>query len=88
MINREDLSRPLPRRGQKFRHFKGDIYQIASIARHTESNKLLVIYRRAKTSNSEKLQEDYARPLEMFMSKVDKSKYPDSAQIFRFELIS
>lgn len=87
MRNREDLIRPLPRRGQRFRHFKGGIYQVVSLAKHTESNEILVVYKPDEAENKRRIRDEYARPIGMFMSKVDKEKYPDCQQIYRFELI-
>ena len=64
-----------------YRHFKGDYYLVEDIATDSETNELYVIYR--------KLYEDgslWIRPLEMFMSKVDRTKYPNCTQTYRFEL--
>ena len=69
--------------GQRYRHFKGNEYEIICIARHTEDDDELVVYRSVKNPDAV-----YARPIEMFLSKVDKVKYPEAVQELRFEPIT
>ncbi len=66
--------------GKSYRHFKGTIYKVIAIAKNTETLEDMVIY---KHDN-----DVWARPYNMFISKVDKDKYPDIKQEYRFELIN
>lgn len=64
--------------GDKFRHFKGTVYTVVALARHTETDETLVVYADEKGNT-------WARPEEMFSSLVDKEKYPHVTQKYRFE---
>lgn len=52
--------------GGFYRHFKGDLYLVTGIARHTESMEMLVIY-----EDVENYEKKWARPIEMFCEMVD-----------------
>ena len=64
-----------------YKHFKGDYYLVEDIAINSETDEKMVVYR--------KLYEDaslYVRPYDMFLERVDKEKYPEVTQEYRFEL--
>ena len=67
--------------GKRYKHFKGTTHKVLAIAKHSETLEKLVIY------NHEDTGEVWARPIELFTSLVDKDKYPDILQEYRFEII-
>ena len=85
--NRNEIFRP----GDIVQHFKREwehddpnqyLYQIIGTAEHTETGERMMVY--------QALYGDfclYVRPYDMFMSRVDRSKYPEIRQEYRFERI-
>lgn len=80
--------RSTPWRGEVWRHFKGKLYKIIECpVIHTETNEQLVVYQALYGDYRIEDFAIYARPLEIFMGQVDKEKYPDAKQKYRFELV-
>ena len=64
-----------------YRHFKGDYYLVEDVAKHSETGEAYVIYRKLYGDGGL-----WVRPTAMFLEPVDKKKYPDAKQEYRFEL--
>lgn len=64
-----------------YRHFKGTHHKVISLAKHSETLEDMVVYTHEDTN------EVWVRPLELFTSLVDKEKYPDVEQKYRFQLM-
>jgi hypothetical protein len=66
----------------RYRHFKGKEYELIDVAIHSETAEKYVVY--IPLYGDGQL---YVRPLDMFLSKVDKDKYPEVEQEYRFQYI-
>ena len=67
--------------GGTYKHFKNIKVKVIALAKHSETLEKMVVYRHLDND------ECWVRPYEEFVSKVDKNKYPDVTQEYRFELI-
>ncbi|WP_273419392.1 DUF1653 domain-containing protein [Veillonella caviae] len=70
-------------KGGLYRHFKGMYYYVLDVATHSETGELLVVYQKLYDNR-----DLYVRPLDMFLSDVEREKYPDVVQEKRFQLMS
>lgn len=86
----EEHSAERLRPGDVVQHFKRELlsdpgekylYEIVGWARHSETDERYVIYRALYGTR-----ETWVRPYAMFMEEVDREKYPQVRQRFRFEL--
>jgi len=81
--------------GDIVQHFKREtccdksnyVYKILGFAKHTETGEELVVYQALYRNDSGVNYGIYCRPYDMFMSKVDREKYPYIRQEYRFEVI-
>ena len=80
----------------RVKHFKREIadiknnpmiylYEIIGVGIHSETGEKLVVYKSLYASADNPIGQIYCRPYDMFFSKVDKEKYPNVKQEYRFE---
>lgn len=68
-----------------YHHFKSPLdeyYKVLCVALNTETNENMVVYQQQFGDHR-----IFARPEEMFLSEVDRDKYPDAKQLYRLEEI-
>lgn len=70
-----------PKPYEIYKHFKGNLYQVLTLAEDSEDHSMHVVYQALYSPYK-----IYVRSLEAFTSKVDTEKYPKVEQEYRFEI--
>lgn len=82
-VRKTTMSERKIKKNRIYHHFKGNDYLVLDVAINSEDDSLYVVYRALYGDN--KL---YIRPLDMFLSLVDKERYPNVKQKYRFKLVN
>ena len=62
----------------RYKHYKGNMYEVLDVARHSETEEWMVVYKTLYGDFS-----TFVRPFDMFVSKVEV----DGVMVDRFEYI-
>lgn len=82
--------------GMIVRHFKGNLYEVKDIVKHTETGELMAVYQALYSVDVNPCipesvalgeRQTFARPLAMFSEEVDRKKYPYAGQKYRLEVV-
>lgn len=65
--------------GKFYRHFKGKLYQVLNLATDSETGEKVVVYQALYGTF-----EVYVRAYSSFTEMLDRNKYPNAAQLYRF----
>ncbi len=66
--------------GDVYRHFKGNRYEIVTLAQDAEDGSLQVVYKALYPPYL-----TFVRPYAEFIEELDRTKYPSATQVHRFE---
>ncbi|MGN0308140.1 MAG: DUF1653 domain-containing protein [Lachnospiraceae bacterium] len=78
MKNNQEIRRP--QINEIYRHFKGNLYKIVTLAKDSETDEEMVVYQALYGEYP-----IYVRSLAMFCEELDKKRYPGAGQKYRFE---
>lgn len=78
MERKQEVRRP--QSNEIYRHFKGNLYKIITLARDSETQEEMVVYQALYGDYS-----IYVRSLAMFTEVLDKKRFPKAEQKYRFE---
>jgi hypothetical protein len=67
----------------KYKHYKGKLYEVIGIGKHSETLEEFVVYRALYESKEFGKNQIWIRPKQMFLDKV----FVDGKEVLRFEFI-